>query len=97
MKAGVAGLVGGIIMALVAVVFAITGLALLAAALVEWLAILLESRVLADLLVGVGALVIAVILLLVAKSRFSLGNMAPRRSMNSLNRDKDVVARRAHG
>jgi tetrahydromethanopterin S-methyltransferase subunit F len=97
LKSGISGLAVAIITALAAIAFVITGLTLLAGALVEYLTPVLESRALADLLVGIGALAIAAILLLVARHRMSLDQMAPKRSLRALERDRDVLARRAHG
>lgn len=96
-KSGISGLMGAVIMALAGVVFAITGLALLAGALVEYLAVVMESRAMANLFVGMGALVVAGILFLIAKRKMSLDQVAPRRSLRALERDRDVIARRAHG
>lgn len=96
-KSGISGLMGAVIMALAGVVFAITGLALLAGALVEYLAVVMESRAMANLVVGMGALVVAGILFLIAKRKMSLDQVAPRRSLRALERDRDVIARRAHG
>lgn len=96
-KSGIAGLMGAVIAALAGVVFTITGLALLATALVEYLALVLESRVLANLIVGFGAMLIAALLFWIAKRRMTLDQMNPRRSMRALARDREVIARRAHG
>lgn len=97
LKSGISGLMGAIVAALAGIVFAITGLALLAGALVEYLAVVLESRALADLLVGIGSLLIAIGLFMIAKRKMTLDQMVPRRSLRSLERDRDVIARRAHG
>ena len=96
-KSGIAGLMGAVVAALAGVVFAITGMALLAGALVEYLAVVLESRTSANLIVGIAALLIAVALFMIAKGKMTLDQMAPRRSLRSLERDRDVIARRAHG
>lgn len=96
-KSGISGLMGAIAMALAGVVFAITGLALLAGALVEYLAVILENRALAGFLVGLAVLLIAAILFFMAKRKISLDQMTPQRSLRSLERDRDVIARRAHG
>lgn len=96
-KSGISGLMGAIAMALAGVVFAITGLALLAGALVEYLAVILENRALAGFLVGLAVLLIAAILFFMAKRKMSLDQMTPQRSLRSLERDRDVIARRAHG
>lgn len=97
LKSGISGLMGAVITALAGVVFAITGLAFLGGALVEYLAMVLESRTLANLLVGIGALLVAMALFMIAKRKMSIDQMAPRRSLRSLERDRDVIARRAHG
>ena len=96
-KSGISGLMGAIAMALAGVVFAITVLALLAGALVEYLAVILENRALAGFLVGLAVLLIAAILFFMAKRKMSLDQMTPQRSLRSLERDRDVIARRAHG
>lgn len=97
LKSGISGLMGAIVAALAGIVFAITGLALLAGALVEYLAVVLESRALAELIVGIGSLLISTVLFMIAKRKMTLDQMAPRRSLRSLARDRDVIARRAHG
>ncbi len=94
---GLSGIMSAAVLGLLGFIFAIAGLALLAGALVEWLAVVMESRGLANLVVGVGGRLIAAVFFLMAKNRLSIGNVAPRRSLRSLERDRDVIARRAHG
>ncbi len=97
LKSGISGLMGAVALALVGVVFAITGLVLLTGALVEYLAVVLDNRALANLFVGLAALLIAMTIFFMAKRKLSLDQMAPRRSLRSLERDRDVIARRVHG
>ena len=97
LKSGIFGLMGAVVMVLAGIVFAMTGLALLAGALVEYLALILDNRALANLFVGFAALLIALVLFFIAKRKMSLDQMAPRRSLRSLGRDRDVIARRVHG
>lgn len=97
LKSGISGLMGAVTMALAGVVFAITGLALLAGGLVEYLAAVLDNRALANLFVGLAALLIAMTLFLMAKRKMSLDQIVPQRSLRSLERDRDVIARRVHG
>ena len=97
LKSGISGLMGALAMVLAGVVFAITGLALLAGALVEYLAVVLDNRALANLFVGLAALLIAMALLFMAKRKMSLDQIVPQRSLRSLERDRDVIARRVHG
>jgi uncharacterized membrane protein YqjE len=97
LKSGISGLMGALAMVLAGVVFAITGSALLAGALVEYLAVVLDNRALANLFVGLAALLIAMALFLMAKRKMSLDQIVPQRSLRSLERDRDVIARRVHG
>jgi uncharacterized membrane protein YqjE len=97
LKSGIFGLMGAVVMVLAGIVFAMTGLALLAGALVEYFALIFDNRALANLFVGFAALLIALVLFFIAKRKMSLDQMAPRRSLRSLERDRDVIARRVHG
>jgi uncharacterized membrane protein YqjE len=97
LKSSIFGLMGAVVMVLAGIVFAMTGLALLACALVEYLALILDNRALANLFVGFAALLIALVLFFITKRKMSLDQMAPRRSLRSLERDRDVIARRVHG
>ena len=97
LKSGISGLMGAVAMLMAGAVFAITGFALLAGALVEYLAVVLDNRALANLFVGLAALLVAMALFLMAKRKMSLDQIVPQRSLRSLERDRDVIARRVHG
>jgi len=87
-------LVSGIIALVVAAVFAIGTLILLTAALVDWIALQVDSRVLASLIVAGLTLLLTIIFLLVARSRFSSATLEPRRTIKSIERDGEVVSER---
>ncbi len=74
-----------------AVILALTGLNVLAGALVSYLATTGLSAGTSALLVGGGVLLIAVVLVLVGKSRLSAKAMEPSHTLNNLQRDAAAV------
>lgn len=90
-------LVSGIFALVVAAVFAIGTLILLTAALVDWIALQVDSRVLASLIVAGVTLLLMIIFLLLAKSRLSSATLEPRRTIRSVERDGEVISQRMKG
>jgi TRAP-type C4-dicarboxylate transport system permease small subunit len=81
----------GIAMLVVAVILALTGLNVLAGALVAYLATTGLSAGTSALIVGGGVLLIAVILVFVGKSRLTASALEPTRTLNNLQRDATTV------
>jgi hypothetical protein len=90
-------MVSGIIALVIAAVFAIGTLILLTAALVDWIALQVDSRVLASLIVAGLTLLLTIIFLLIARSRFSSATLEPRRTIKSIERDGEIVSQRMKG
>src|SRR3954452_12222423 len=87
----------GLVMVIVAAVFAILALIWLTQVLVYWLATVVGSEALAALIVGGAIAVIAIGLGLYGRSALSKASLAPTRTAQSLQRDKDVLTERALG
>lgn len=81
----------GIAMMVVAAILALTGLNVLAGALVAYIATAGLSPGTAALIVGGGVLVLAVILVLVGKSRLSASALEPSHTLHNLQRDAAAV------
>ena len=81
-------------MLMVAAIFGVATIVLLTAALVEWIAVLVDSSALAALIVAGVTLVLAVIFALIARARLSLTTLDPKRTRESVNRDGDVFSNR---
>lgn len=80
-----------------AAVFAIAAIILFTAALVDWLATVVDSDALANLIVGAVMAVIAVGLVLYGRSTMSAASLAPTRSVKSIQRDTEVLSERIAG
>jgi hypothetical protein len=89
--------ISGIVALVVAAVFGIGTLILLTTALVDWIAIQVNSRVLASLMVAGVTLVLMIIFLLIARSRLSAASLEPRRTIKSIERDSEIVSQRMNG
>jgi len=97
MMANVRGLVLGLVMFVLAAVFAIGAIILFTGALVDWLATILDSRALAALIVGGVLAAIAVALGLYGRHAMSASSLAPQRTVRSLKRDAEVLSERVTG
>src|SRR3954452_19747304 len=97
MSANVRTIVTGFVMVIVAAVFAILSLIWLTQALVDWLAVKVDSHALAALIVGGGMAVIAVALGLIGRNAVSKTSLAPTRTARSLQRDAEVLTERVSG
>ena len=73
-------------------VFAIAAIILFTAALVAWLATIVGSEALANLIVGAVMAAIAVGLVLYGRSTMSSASLAPQRSVRSIQRDTQVLS-----
>ena len=73
-------------------VFAIAAIILFTAALVAWLATIVGSAALANLIVGAVMAAIAVGLVLYGRSTMSSASLAPQRSVRSIQRDTQVLS-----
>ena len=80
-----------------AAVFAIAAIILFTAALVDWLATLVGSHALANLIVGVVMAAAAVGLVFYGRSTMSTASLAPTRSVKSIQRDTEVLSERIAG
>src|SRR3954463_16316023 len=87
----------GLVMVIAAAVFAILSLIWLTQALVDWLATKVGSHVLAALIVGGGLAVIAIGLGLYGRNAMAKTSLAPTRTAQSLQRDKEVLTERGSG
>jgi len=90
-------LVSGLVALVVAAVFGIGTLILLTTALVDWIALQVDSRVVASLIVAGLTLLLTIIFLLVARSRLSAATLEPRRTIKSIERDGEIVSQRMGG
>ena len=81
----------GIAMMAVAAILALTGLNVLAGALVAYIATAGLSAGTSALIVGGGVLLIAVVLVLVGKARLSPSALEPTHTLNNLQRDAAAV------
>jgi len=97
MSANVRTIVTGFVMVIVAAVFAILSLIWLTQALVDWLAVKVDSHALAALIVGGGLAVVAVALGLIGRNAVSKTSLAPTRTARSLQRDAEVLTERVSG
>ena len=87
----------GLVMVVAAAVFAILSLIWLTQALVDWLATMVGSHALAALIVGGVLALIAIGLGLYGRSAMAKTSLAPTRTVQSVQRDKDVLTERASG
>ncbi len=87
----------GLVMVVAAAVFAILALIWLTQALVDWLATMVGSHALAALIVGGVLALIAIGLGLYGRSAMAKTSLAPTRTVQSVQRDKDVLTERASG
>lgn len=87
-------LIAGIAMLIVAAIFGVATIVLLTSALVEWIAVLVDSSALAALIVAGVTLLLAVIFALIARRRLSMTTLEPKRTRESVNRDGDVLSGR---
>jgi hypothetical protein len=78
-------------------IFAIAALILFTAALVDWLATVVNSDALANLIVGAVMAAIAIGLVLYGRSTMSTASLAPTRSVKSIQRDTEVLSERVAG
>ena len=83
----------GLIMVVAAAVFAILSLIWLTQALVYWLATVVGSEALAALIVGGVLTLIAVGLGLYGRSAMAKTSLAPKRTVESLERDAEVLTK----
>lgn len=81
----------GVALIVVAVILALTGLNVLAGALVAYLATSGLSAGTSALLVGGGVLAVAIVLVLVGKSRLTASALEPTHTLNNLHRDATTV------
>jgi hypothetical protein len=87
----------GLIMFIVAAVFAIGAIILFTGALVDWLATVVDSRALAALIVGGVLAIIAIGLGLYGRHAIAASSLAPKRTVRSLKRDAEVLSERVTG
>ena len=94
MSNNVGKMAGGVGMFAVAGVFAIASLIWLTQALVYGLDLIIHSRWLSALIVGALLLAVAIVLVLVGKSRMSAATLTPSRTVRSLQRDGEILTER---
>jgi uncharacterized membrane protein YqjE len=94
MRENISHLVSGLVMIVIAAVFGIVALTLLITALVDWLAVILESEALAALICGGVALLIALALFFAGRNAMNLKNLAPDRTARSVSNDARVLSER---
>jgi uncharacterized membrane protein YqjE len=87
----------GLVMVIAAAVFASLSLIWLTQALVDWLATMVGSHALAALIVGGVIAMIAIGLGLYGRSAMAKTSLAPTHTVQSLQRDKEVLTERASG
>jgi uncharacterized membrane protein YqjE len=87
----------GLVMVIAAAVFSILALIWLTQALVDWLATKVGSHALAALIVGGVLALIAIGLGLYGRNAMAKTSLAPTRTAQSLQRDKEVLTERASG
>lgn len=84
----------GLAMVVVAAIFAIAAVMLLTESLVEWLATVLDSEALAALIVGGAMALVAIGLGLYGRHAMSASSLTPKRTMQSLKRDAEILSER---
>jgi hypothetical protein len=87
----------GLVMFIIAAVFAIGAIILFTGALVDWLATIVDSRALAALIVGGALAIIAIGLGLYGRHAISASSLSPKRTVRSLKRDAEVLSERVTG
>jgi len=87
----------GLVTVIAAAVFAILSLIWLTQALVDWLTTKVGSHALAALIVGGVIAVIAIGLGLYGRNAMAKTSLAPTRTAQSLQRDKEILTERASG
>lgn len=87
----------GVGMMAAAGIFAIAALILFTAALVDWLATVVGSHALANLIVGLLMAAVAGGLIFYGRSTMSSASLAPTRSVRSIQRDTEVLSERVAG
>lgn len=94
MANNVTGLAKGAIMFLVAAVFAVASLIWLTQALVYGINVFVQSEWISALIVGALLALIAGVLVMIGKSKLSGSSLTPRRTVQSLKRDGEVLSER---
>ena len=94
---GVRALVWGLALVAMAALFLVTGLMVLIAALVKWLAVMLGSEALAALIVGGAFAVVAITLVMWGHSKMALSNLEPKRTERELRQDAAAIEERVRG
>ena len=97
MSQSIRALFVGIAMMVGAAVFAIAALGLLTEALVEWLAIVVNSEALAALIVGGVMLALCIACALYGRSKFNAFTLTPERTVKNIRRDTQVLSERVSG
>src|SRR5215217_7624300 len=87
----------GLVMVIAAAVFSILALIWLTQALVDWLATMVGSHALAALIVGGVLALIAIGLGLYGRSAMAKTSLAPTHTVQSVQRDKEVLTERTSG
>lgn len=93
-KAILAQAIRAIVVLVLGAVFAIVALIVMADAAVAWLATALGSTAFAAALVALTAGIVAAVLLLMGRRQLSQTALTPERSLASIERDADLVARK---
>ncbi|WP_112662953.1 phage holin family protein [Microvirga flavescens] len=87
----------GLAMIVAAAVFAVSALVLFTKALVDWLATIVNSQVIAALIVGGALAAVAIVLGFYGRHVVSTLTLAPQRSARSIKRDVELVSEKAGG
>lgn len=87
----------GLVLVVIAAIFAIAAVMLFTESLVEWLATITGSEALAALIVGGGMALIALGLGLYGRKSISAFTLTPKRTVNSIKRDTQVLSERVSG
>ena len=82
----------GLIFVVIGAVFAIVAASMLAEALVEWLAVVLENEALAAGVVAVGSAIVASAAIMIGINRISGLSLTPNRTIQSIKRDAEIIS-----
>ena len=89
---GIQTVINGLVAIILGAVFAIVTVTLLVEALVEWLAVILESEALAAGAVALGTAVVAAVAIIFGLRQLSNFSLTPDRTIRSVKRDAEILS-----
>lgn len=95
--ANLRGQLSALVVVIVAAGLAITGVAFAAAAIAAFLAPHVGGPAISYVIVSIAALAMALVIFLVARNRFSVTGLIPKRFLRSLNKTGSKIGEKIHG